>query len=486
MKLGLPLYAKILMWLGFNLVLLMVVWVVLLSGGLSWESVVSGPLGERPQAVAGAIANEIEGSMPRSWNGILESYSKREKVSFTLYRPDGMIIAGERTPLPKGVAERIPRRFSPGPRPGDARPRPTTSGSGDARGLPPPPGRVFAMHAAEGGEGRYWFSVRIPMPAPGDGSLGLRPPGYLIVHTPSLLRFASYVGLTRWVPLVGGMALLSALIWWPLVGTITRRISRLNQATLAIAKGQLSTRVKVGGRDELSQLGDSINAMAERLERFVAEERRFMGDVAHELASPLARGQVALSLLERRVDEGGKESLADVREEVEQMSGLVSELLAFSKAAIRPRGEASEALNLADLVNAALARERAEREARVEVDHGLMVLGDVTLLVRAIGNLVRNAIKYGQGSCEIVAVAHPDSVDLEILDNGPGVSEEALVKLGNPFFRPDTARARETGGVGLGLAIVKTCVEVCGGTVTFKNRMPHGFAARLTLRRVVG
>jgi two-component system sensor histidine kinase CpxA len=105
------------------------------------------------------------------------------------------------------------------------------------------------------------------------------------------------------------------------------------------------------------------------------------------------------------------------------------------------------------------------------------------LLTRAIGNLVRNAVRYTgtNDAIFITAVTSADGVRITVEDEGPGVDPEALARLGEPFYRPEIARARETGGVGLGLAIVRSSVAACGGEVHFFNRTPHGFRAEIRL-----
>ena len=113
----------------------------------------------------------------------------------------------------------------------------------------------------------------------------------------------------------------------------------------------------------------------------------------------------------------------------------------------------------------------------------LAVLAEPALLTRALGNLVRNALRYS-GPGETIAVsAHRegDRVVITVDDHGPGVPAEALDRLGEPFFRPEAARTRELGGVGLGLSIVRSAVSACGGEVRFTNRIPHGFRAELVI-----
>jgi two-component system sensor histidine kinase CpxA len=130
---------------------------------------------------------------------------------------------------------------------------------------------------------------------------------------------------------------------------------------------------------------------------------------------------------------------------------------------------------------------KAERTAAdavaLDLPAGLAVRADADLLARAIGNLLRNALRYAGRDAAITLRAYrvDTSVELVVDDTGPGVPPEALARLGEPFFRPEIARQRETGGAGLGLAIVRACVEACGGGVHFANRDPRGFRASIRL-----
>ena len=222
-----------------------------------------------------------------------------------------------------------------------------------------------------------------------------------------------------------------------------------------------------------------------RSESNATGQKRFIGDIAHELGSPLARMQFATSILEERAGKDLAPAVADVREEVQHMSELVSELLAFTRAGLRPREVKLAEVTLAPLVAKVLDREDAIGKVIVHLPADLRVLADEPLLSRALGNLVRNAVRYAGDAGEIqleAVTAVGDSVTLTVSDGGPGVPPEALARLGEPFYRPESARTRETGGVGLGLAIVRSAVEACGGTLRFSNRVPNGFQAEITLR----
>ncbi len=131
-----------------------------------------------------------------------------------------------------------------------------------------------------------------------------------------------------------------------------------------------------------------------------------------------------------------------------------------------------------------MRRERTPAtEIITNVDPEIRVMASSDLLTRAIANLVRNAAKYAEGTGPIYVTAEKrsDVVEIEVRDAGPGVPQDLVDQLFEPFFRPEASRDRDSGGVGLGLAIVKTCIETCKGTVSAANLQPNGFAVTITL-----
>jgi two-component system sensor histidine kinase CpxA len=194
---------------------------------------------------------------------------------------------------------------------------------------------------------------------------------------------------------------------------------------------------------------------------------------------------VALGILERQAGEQRKAGLDDIREDVQHMSQLVNELLSFSKAALHDREIKLASVNLARLVERVAAREAdGAANIKVQIDGALEVLVQPELLSRAVANLLRNALRYAgkAGPIAITATAAAGRVTLTVADGGPGVPPEALERIFDPFYRLESSRSRETGGVGLGLAIVKTCVEACQGTVAVRNRQPSGLEVDLALK----
>jgi two-component system sensor histidine kinase CpxA len=275
-------------------------------------------------------------------------------------------------------------------------------------------------------------------------------------------------------------------MWLPLVRGITRSIRQMTGAAGQMAQGQFGTRVDTDRGDELGRLGESLNHMAGRLGEYVTGQKRFLGDIAHELCSPLARMEMALGVLEQRAAADQVDHVNDVREEVRHMSSLVNELLSFSKAGLRTKDLELRAVDLAALCDRVIQREgQGKTDIAVNVDVALHVLADPDLLARAVGNVLRNAVRYAgdAGPITISATVRGAEVLFTVTDNGPGVPPETLHRLFDPFYRPETARTREGGGAGLGLAIVKSCVEACGGSVAVKNVLPRGLEVTMRLRR---
>jgi two-component system, OmpR family, sensor histidine kinase CpxA len=299
---------------------------------------------------------------------------------------------------------------------------------------------------------------------------------------------------------------LSVLMWLPLVRGITRTLCQMTGAAEAIAQGRFDTQVHAARADELGRLGTALNHMSVRLREFFTGQKRFLGDIAHELCSPLARMEMALGILEHRADEKQRAYVEDVREELRHMSQLVNELLSFSKAGVAGSNVELKPVALAELAGRVIARETKDRGGVVvDVPGALSVLAEPDLLARSLGNVLRNSLRYASpvgaggesysyrptltaagrptGPITISARTEDDQVILSVTDCGPGVPEEALHRLFDPFFRPETARTRETGGAGLGLAIVKSCIEACGGTVAVRNVQPSGLQVDFALRR---
>lgn len=481
MRLRSPLLFKILAWFFLNLVVLGAAcfFVVKVQFRFGLDSLLAGRVGERVQAVSDVIADELKAKAVATWDEVLKNFGKAYKVQFTLFRRDGTQIAGERVTLPATVSAKLTER----------------RGLGEGLGRGPPPGRgprwTREETAAEPQArfivrtetpAHYWVGVCLPLTEPGAS----RPwPLTLVLVSDSLTAGGLFFDPAPWVIVGFGALIFSVLFWIPLVRNLTRSLSQMTRAAEQISEGRFDARVDERRGDELGRLGQAINRMAARLSGFVTGQKRFLGDIAHELCSPIARIQVALGILEQRADEKQRAYVNDLREEVEQMSRLVNELLSFSKAGLTPQEIRLEPVNLAATAGRVLELEVArDGQVQIQIPESLSVLAQPGLLFRALANLVRNAVRYaGQAGAITVSAAPKDgAVVVTVTDQGPGVPEAALEQIFDPFYRAEASRSRDTGGVGLGLAIVKTCVEACQGTVSARNLVPHGLEVQVVLK----
>jgi two-component system sensor histidine kinase CpxA len=500
MKTRFPLYAKILLFFLLNLVFLGAVFYAFFQfqfrSGL--DSLLMTQAGERVQAVSKLVASELDETPGTNWNRVIERFSDAYRTRFFLFRNDGVQTGGESISLPPEVLAKVkePRGMGMGmgrrgPPPGRGPNRfleGTNSWSPPGRGfyrfgtsINAEPLAKFLVHSQN--PGGYWIGVCLPSL---NNSQTGQSPLILLAMSPSL-RGGLFPDLTPWLLVGLGAVLCSALFWLPLVHGITQFIAQTTRATEQIAEGHFETPIKTARNDELGRLGQAINRMSARLSGFVNGQRRFMGDIAHELCSPIARMQVALGILEEKSTPQQQACVADVREDLQQMSSLINELLSFSKAALRQQNMALKPVPLAALVRQVLDREQTNSNAvRIDINESLQALAEPELLARALGNLLRNAIRYAgtEGPIQVSTTPDPktDTITIAVADSGPGVPEASLEQIFDPFHRIESSRSRETGGVGLGLAIVKTCVEACQGRVVAKNRKPSGLQVEITLK----
>jgi len=349
-----------------------------------------------------------------------------------------------------------------------------------------PPGAVrrrfrgrFILHTTS--PDKFWIGIRIPV------SRNQRMvPGTLLASADNLWQTGVFFDFKPVLILVGSVLLLSVIFWWPFAYRITRALAEMTKVTEKIAEGRFESRVKVNKWDEIGSMGEAVNQLASRLNTFVTGEKRFLGDIAHELSSPLARLQIGLELLETTATTDQESMINDIREEVEEMTHLINELLAFSKAGLQGKEIELKPINLSKLLTAVTLKTASEQIVKLDIEKDLSVLGDQMLLERAFGNVFRNAVRYASadGDIKVKALRTGKEVSIITSDNGPGVPPSALEHLTEPFFRPEPSRSRSSGGTGLGLAIVQTCIESCNGSLSIRNRQPRGLEVEIRLEAV--
>jgi signal transduction histidine kinase len=237
--------------------------------------------------------------------------------------------------------------------------------------------------------------------------------------------------------------------------------------------------------DELAELGHDFDRMSARLRTLMEGQRRLLHDVSHELRSPLARLQAAIGLAHQQPDKIGA-SLERIERESVRMDRLVGELLTLSRLEAASALPATEPVDLVEMVDQIADDARFEAGASIEVDAPapVTVRGAPDLLWSAVENIVRNAVKHGGAKDAVEVALHPGdgSVHIEVLDRGPGIADEHLGQIFEPFFRSNPT-LNNVDGHGLGLAIAKRVVETHGGRITASNRAGGGLRVTITLPR---
>lgn len=500
-----PIYAKVLVWFFLNLAILAGVglWLISEQIGAGKEWLLTRDARTRINAMTEAVIGELESSGEARRPSVLKRFGDAYQMEFSLWENDGGQLVGEGLTLPPEVEKALradfdrPRREPPPPRPkgpgafldelfgaeeGDFGPQPGgpmgKAGTRDPREMRNPPNPIQLVSSEE--PKADWLLVRVPWRAQ-----RRMPPvrATLVGRFSSIADGGLLIDLRPWIWAGFGVLVFSMIFWLPLIRSMTRAISQMTRATEQIAEGQFDVQVDEKRWDEIGRLGSAVNRMAARLAGFVTGQKRFLGDIAHELCSPLARMEMALGVMKQRTSDEMNERVEDVNEEVREMSDLVNELLSFSKAGLRAPDAPLQRVKLLEVAATMIEREQGQAEVINEVPEGMEVMAVESLLARAVANLVRNAVRYASdgGPITVSAIQKGSEVEVSVADRGPGVPDESLAQLFEAFYRPDAARSRETGGAGLGLAIVKTCVESMRGKVSATNREGGGLAVTITL-----
>lgn len=528
-----PLLAKMLMWLLIHFAVLAGAFGVFVSWqlGLGLDSLLSGAAGDRLKTLGSAVASDLKASSREEWPAIVDRHMEPYGLEAMLVLSRRRQVVGDDLDVPVDISEllkeadiakgprpkpvRMPtegsdgagfRPPSDGPRgegpPLSGRPRDGGPGEGPPMGGPfgegPRDDRPPRWGEGEGGEaevrpiflnrseaGGYWAAVYLPLFNP---SVDRPLHGMLVLRSADASAGGLFFDLKPW--LLGGLAVLflSLLLWAPFIIGITRYVLRLSRATERIALGKFDTKIQGVRRDELGNLGESIVNMAKQLEDLLNGQKRFLGDVAHELCSPLARIRTGLGVMEHGLDSSQKDRLESIEEDVTELSDLVTEVLAFTKASTAPNSVKLESVELLPMLEEELERECPSHEVEWRVERGIHVQADRRLISRAVANVLRNAHRHGGETCELHIYAKKvgDEVEVMIADDGPGVGPGVVSHLFEPFYRPDSARNREAGGNGLGMAIVYSAFEACDGSVVAKRVDPHGLAILMRLKASTG
>ena len=268
---------------------------------------------------------------------------------------------------------------------------------------------------------------------------------------------------------------------------LTRPLHRLGESAAGIAEGHLETRVDPAlknRRDEIGALAADFDRMAERIETLVTGQRRLLGDVSHELRSPLARLRVALGLVKQGPAEEAAENLDRISVEVRRLDTLIGQLLTLTRIDSGAQQGSRAKFDLTNLVQEVAsdadfeARARNRRVALTRSD-ACEIEGFEELLRSAAENVVRNAVRYtAEGTAVEISLACGMRIVLTVRDHGPGVPENMLPEIFVPFRRVDKDNHD---GAGLGLAIAQRAVSLHGGAVRARNAPGGGLIVEIVL-----
>jgi len=269
---------------------------------------------------------------------------------------------------------------------------------------------------------------------------------------------------------------MAALTWW-VVGLTLRPVAALRRGAAEIsAAGLEQSRLPVpDAQDEIHSLALTLNSMLDRLDSATARQRRFVGDAAHELRSPIASLRLQLEVA-RRLDQSAAmaELTDDALIDVDRLAHLIDDLLALARSDERGGVRSRLPVGLVGLSRQVAA---GYREARLPVhvpdSAEVTVLGDPDGLRRVLVNLIDNAQRYATSTVTVAVRTEPvGRAVLTVADDGPGVPAGKRERVFDRFYRLDTARSRAEGGTGLGLSIVREIVTAHGGTVMLRDNQP--------------
>ncbi|MBO8126648.1 MAG: HAMP domain-containing protein [Firmicutes bacterium] len=283
----------------------------------------------------------------------------------------------------------------------------------------------------------------------------------------------------------GLLALVLSLIF---AHRVTKPVLDMTKVAQELRAGRFSARARVGRQDELGTLARTINDMARRLEEVDRMRKKFTADVAHELRTPVTTIRSYIEGFQDGVLEPTPERLKELEEETIRLTDLITDLQSLTMVESGRLKPELTSFDLAAEIRGLVQRMTplfAEKEIafRWDLPERLVVQADRKLLLRAVGNLVNNALKYTDPGGEVTVQArfHGKEVEISVADTGIGIHEKDLPYVFDRFYRADPSRARSTGGSGIGLSLVKEIAEVHGGRVSVESAPGQGSVFTLVI-----
>ena len=285
---------------------------------------------------------------------------------------------------------------------------------------------------------------------------------------------------SNFVVLYIGVALASIvlLLNYFMVNKLLDPVRLLRKGAERIRLGDLSFRVKSSRQDELGELTDSINHMADSLQSMLEAKRQLLLAISHELRTPITKAKLRLEFMPESDEKD------QLKEDIQEIELLITDLIEAERL-----NEGHAVLNAEPTPIVAFVEGVCEQfesyaggiELELPTEDREIVIDNLRVRL-LITNLVNNAIRHGEGNPIVVRVNLSENfAHLEVEDNGEGIAEEHLLQISEPFYRADSSRQRNTGGFGLGLYLCRLIVKAHGGELIIQSQLGEGTRIKVKL-----
>jgi signal transduction histidine kinase len=420
------------------------------------------------------LYTRLESDLDRSINQDLQARSA--DLGSLIRNFDRGLGESVRTILRRGGAESVAQVLTPSGRRFDAKAQP--------RGAP-----LLSPAESTGAAARPVFLERDGAPGLASQPVRLYARGITFEHHPLVVvtgaslsdRNEALANLETLLLIGGPIALvLASLVAYGAVAAALRPVEAMRARAAAISSADASQRLPLPpAQDELRRLGETLNEMLGRLQGAIERERAFVDDASHELRTPLAlhRAELELALRYSETPEELREAIGSAMQEADRIARLAEDLLVLARTDVGQLAATARPVAVGSLFEAVRTRlepavRRAGRTLAVTGDGDAAVLADEGTMEQALGGLVENSLRHGDGSIRLWSERSGRVARLHVSDDGPGFPPDFLPRAFERFGRADPARGGA--GAGLGLAIVKALAEAYGGSAHAENGAQGG------------
>ena len=297
-----------------------------------------------------------------------------------------------------------------------------------------------------------------------------------------MYRSAQEEGLFNYFVLYTALALATLILFlnYFMVNKMLNPVRLLKQGAERIRQGDLSYRVKSNLQDELGELTESINHMADSLQSMLEAKRQLLMAISHELRTPITKAKLRMEFMPESDEKD------QLKEDINEIDLLISDLLEAERLNNDHSALVSERVLLANFIRS-IAESFKSNNGEIDIEipvNDLEFEIDKLRIRLLITNLLNNAVRHGKGNLINVRVSFSgDRGIIEVKDNGEGISEEHITQITEPFYRADSARQRNTGGFGLGLYLCRLIAQAHGGEMIIVSQEGQGTQITVNLPR---